>query len=656
MAEAGERSFERLTTPAGVTHQPALDGLRGVAIVVVVLFHLDVGWLRGGFLSLTLFFTLSGFLIGTIVLHELTATGRFSLRRFWARRARRLLPGALVTLAAIGIARSVSSHLAATSGTDLVAAAVDVANWHFIADHRSYADLFTGPSAALHFWSLSIEEQFYLAGGLVVWLLARRRPARPALVIGTGAAVIAAVSWSLPAIAGLGIDRTYYGTDTRAGELMVGVAMAAWCASPDRRAAIAHRRWLAPVGLLAAAASAALWATQHTGTAGLRRGLLPLAAMLSGVVILAALAGGGPLARACRARPLVAAGRVSYAWYLVHWPVIVVADQLSADRSVARTVGLLAGTLLVAGLLTSAVERPVRRRRLRGRPLAAAFTAVVALIAATVAIGARPSPASDLLAGLDADAAALPAPSPTLHAGSSGDAGPSGLPRLMPIGDSIAVSLVLATGAAEVAPAYFPAMPATDIGCGIALSPWPPDDDPTRCDDPVGRLAAAAAENHATVVVALTCQWELLDQALPDDAGDDGTVRAPGDPVFDRYVADRFAAVVDGLRRAGVERVLWARCPHFGPAASADGVPPELRDARVPGRVDALNAVIDALAAGRDDVVVLPFDRWVNARLDDTTIRPDGAHFAYEGHNPAADELVREIGEALAGSGPAGAA
>ena len=202
-----ERSaFERLVVPgvhgtgASITYQPGLDGLRGLAVGVVVLFHLGIGAVGGGFLAVSLFFTLSGVLIGTLMLAELDSTGRFDLRRFWVRRARRLLPAALAVLAVLSVTRLLTDTLSGTSGGDITAAALDVANWHFLATGTSYAELFTGPSAVLHFWSLAIEEQFYIVIAVVAVVVARRST-RPVRTMGLTAAVAAAASFLLPAAA-----------------------------------------------------------------------------------------------------------------------------------------------------------------------------------------------------------------------------------------------------------------------------------------------------------------------------------------------------------------------------------------------------------------------------------------------------------------------
>ena len=152
-------------------HQPGLDGLRGLAVAAVVAFHLGFGGVSGGYLGVSLFFTLSGVLIGSLVLNEITTSGRFSLRSFWMRRARRLLPPALITLVVVAIGRLVTANLNATSGSDVVASALNVANWHFLAGGSSYADCSAGrrPCCTSGAWSA--------ADGLVVGRRHHRSPA-----------------------------------------------------------------------------------------------------------------------------------------------------------------------------------------------------------------------------------------------------------------------------------------------------------------------------------------------------------------------------------------------------------------------------------------------------------------------------------------------
>ena len=142
------------------------------AVLAVLFFHAGFPWARGGYLGVSTFFTLSGFLITSLLLVEHGATGRVALGRFWSRRLRRLLPASALTLAAVAIGSQVFDELAVDGlRGDLLASLFQVANWRFIFDDQSYAALFSSPSPLLHFWSLAIEEQFYLLWPIVLVIL-----------------------------------------------------------------------------------------------------------------------------------------------------------------------------------------------------------------------------------------------------------------------------------------------------------------------------------------------------------------------------------------------------------------------------------------------------------------------------------------------------
>jgi peptidoglycan/LPS O-acetylase OafA/YrhL len=631
---ADATAFRQLTGPHGLTHQPGLDGIRGLAVAAVVAFHLEIGGVRGGYLGVSLFFTLSGVLIGTLVLNEIVTTGRFSLPAFWRRRARRLLPPALLTLAVVAVGRVVTPDLDATSGGDIVAGGLNVANWHFLANGASYAELFGGPSAVLHFWSLAIEEQFYLVIGVLAVVLAGRA-ARPVRTVFLVACVVAVASFVVPILTGASVDRIYYGSDTRGGELMVGVAAAAVLVSRRRRErALAAQTALALGGAAALASTIVLWMVATPGTDLLRRGLLPLTATCSVLVIVAALLPTGPVAAIARVRPLCWLGGISYALYLVHWPVVVVADRLTDSRSVARSLLIVAMSLALALLSAVAVERPVRRRRIAGRPLAFAAAAALVVVSVATVAGGRTTQSAALLTGLSA-AAADDEPTTPASAG----------PRVALFGDSVGLSLLLSLGDATVPAAFARAPSDVRLGCGIAVSPSPPAAEPHACDDPAERFAAKAAAGGVDVAVMLSCQWELVAQPLPG-RGDDRY--AIGDPTFDAYVRLRYEEVANRLIAAGVDRILWTTCPYLSSTVGLDGLAERFVASRDPDRVDRLNAIIEAMAADRADVDVLPLSAWVNAHVDDAAIRPDGSHFEYRGHNPAADAFVGMVNAELA--------
>ena len=399
-AAAGARNFAGLTTPHGVAHQPGLDGLRGLAVAAVVAFHTELGVLPGGYLGVSLFFTLSGVVIGTVILHELSATGRFSLRRFWARRARRLLPAAWVVLAVLAVGLPFADALAATSRSDVAASWLNVANWHFLSE-ESYGDLFRGPSALLHFWSLAIEEQFYLVVGLLaVGVAAVSR--RPANLLGAIAATGAVISFTLPLLLGFGVDRTYYGTDTRAGELLVGLVIAAVLSSPDvRRRVLAYGRLVAAGGLGALALVVALWATLGPASPALRMGMLPLVTLTSTVLTLAALVPRGVVWRLATLDPLCRLGRISYGVYLVHWPLSVITEQ-ALPSAPLRAVVVVPASIAIAALSARLLELPIRRRTVAIAPMFAAAVVVAAVVAASLVLPTRRSATEEFLSELEA--------------------------------------------------------------------------------------------------------------------------------------------------------------------------------------------------------------------------------------------------------------
>lgn len=632
-------AFLNFTGPTGLTYQPGLDGLRAMAVAAVVAFHLGLGGVTGGYLGVSLFFTLSGVLIGSLILNEISRTGAFSLRRFWLRRARRLLPPALITLAVVAAARLVSATLDGTSGADVVASAFNVANWHFLAEDSSYAELFRGPSAVLHFWSLAIEEQFYLAAGLFSVLIATRSR-RPVRTVGLVAMVVAALSFATPYVAGYGVDRIYYGTDTRAGELMVGVGLAAVIASARRRRILlSFAPLLAAVAAAALAATVVLWHAAGPGTDAVGEGLLPLTASLSALVIVGALVPNGPVAAIAQLAPLPWLGRVSYAVYLIHWPVIVVADQVTDDRSITRSVIVASISLLLAELSARFVERPVRRQRIRLGHLAVAASIALASIGVASAFAGRTTESADLLDGLSAEKA-RDTPPPNDDAAPRGD-----MARLALFGDSVGLSMLLALGDATVEPAFVRAPSDVQLGCGIAVSPAPPTDQPPICDNPAERFALKALDGDVDAAIMISCQWELLAQPIPGSGDDEHTV---GDPEFDRFIRTQYEHVADRLSDAGVDRILWMRCPYLSRVIGIDGLAPRFVASRDPARIDALNAIIVAIAAERSDVDVLPFDDWVNERVDDSTIRPDGSHYEYRAPNDAVDAFVQIVNATLA--------
>jgi peptidoglycan/LPS O-acetylase OafA/YrhL len=527
-----------------------------------------------------------------------------------------------------------STVFASTSTGDLVASWLQVANWHLLADDRSYAALFAGPSAVLHFWSLAIEEQFYLVVGVVSVVLARRSH-HPARDLGIGAAVLALASFVLPVAFSFGVDRTYYGTDTRAGELLVGLVIAAVIADTGRRAAIVrHSRPLAVTALAALAVALVLWRVLDAGTDSLRTGVLPLSALLSSALVAGALVP-GPVRLLVTWAPLRRLGDISYALYLVHWPVFVAVRRADPDPGVVAFVAGTAVAIALAVLSTRLVEAPVRARRLPRRWLGGAALGLVGCTAVALAVPARQTAAEQVVTELeqvvDASTTALPEP-----------AGTDPRPTLAVFGDSVALSLAmsLAEGADDAEFVLGPSK--IELGCGVALSPAREPADVARCRSMVDDMAAIVREQALDHVLVVSCQWELVAQTLPGET----TERRPGDPVFDAYLRDAYRNVADTLRDAGAEHVMWVRCPPLSTTVVEPGLQADLRASRDPARVEVTNGILDELAAD-GAIELLDLAAWVAPRVDDPTLRPDGSHFDFDARTGVGIEMTRLINGAL---------
>ena len=211
----------------GTGRVAALDGLRGLAVLAVVVYHLAPDRLPGGFLGVSMFFVLSGYLITSLLLNESTQTGHIGLRDFWRRRFRRLLPAALVGLAlAVVVAALVGDpHQLRTLPGDVVSAAAYVANWHFIAQGVAYGAHYQQPSVVQHFWSLAIEEQFYIVVALLAFALARLSASRRTWGLVFGGLALASMAATL-VLGPADQIAIYFGTGTRAFELLAGALLA----------------------------------------------------------------------------------------------------------------------------------------------------------------------------------------------------------------------------------------------------------------------------------------------------------------------------------------------------------------------------------------------------------------------------------------------
>ena len=386
-----------------MSHLDGLDGLRALAIIAVVAYHLDPTWLPGGFLGVDAFFVVSGFLITSLLQREASTRGSIDLKRFWVRRARRLLPAlAVCVTVSILVARLVHRDLLVHLPRQVAGALTFSTNWIEIGAGSSYFDQ-TSPQLFMNFWSLAVEEQFYLLWPLAVaGLVASAVALRVRLGLTLAAAAVSTALMAAWFVPGQDATRVYYGTDTHLMGLMLGAALAFAWASP-RRAWLgtdAWQRWRRPAiaGSLAVLALLTMTLTEETPLTF--RGGIALASVATAVLIAGLLPVGDETSRWRRlmgAPALGWVGRRSYGIYLWHWPVIVIVGE--DIRTAPGTPGHLASrlwsvlvTLALADLSYRFVEAPVRAwgfrevLRMIGRGLASPFTKIPRVVAGAVAL------------------------------------------------------------------------------------------------------------------------------------------------------------------------------------------------------------------------------------------------------------------------------
>ena len=343
--------------------------MRAVAVYLVVAFHAGVSTFSGGFIGVDVFFVLSGYLVTQLLLRDFRAQGRINFRRFYSRRFRRLLPAAFVALVVTAV---VYTAVAAPADVhDAIggfrAAFLYVANWHFISQSNDYFAANVNTNPVVHFWSLAVEEQFYLCWPLLLsgaYVISRRAGDRQwkvlRLIIAAGFVVSLGAALHLSTV---NLSRAYYGTDTRAYELLAGalLAITPWVMRVARK-----RRQLVQALSPFALAALVLIATSTIHLGAIQRGVAATIATCALIVALE-ISKGGVIKRLLSTPTAVYLGRVSYGTYLWHWPVIVIATLRFRPNAVSLfLLTCLVGTAL-ASLSFELLEQRVRLSRLLDR-------------------------------------------------------------------------------------------------------------------------------------------------------------------------------------------------------------------------------------------------------------------------------------------------
>ncbi|MBC2681981.1 acyltransferase family protein [Corynebacterium anserum] len=343
-----------------------LDGLRTLAVAVVVLYHLHIQGFVGGLLGVGVFFTLSGYLITTNLMRSWDKHGNLGLKTFWLRRFRRLMPAVILTLITVVILTAAleRQHLGQYS-KEALSALFYVNNWHTIFQQKSYFDNFGGPSPLSHMWSLSVEEQFYLFWPLLLLLLLVVLRSRFAAMIATLGITLASfvLMWVL-ADPAMDNTRAYEGTDTRAGGLLLGAALAIWLSSrrhkgqqtmPDLKIANIF-------GFIGVAGILILVVLVPQESIFLYRGGLVLLSVASLMAIFSVLHPESFWSKVLGWTPIRWLGERSYGIYLWHMPVIAFMPQAWLEEHKLRATAItVVATVVIAALSWALVEDPIRK-------------------------------------------------------------------------------------------------------------------------------------------------------------------------------------------------------------------------------------------------------------------------------------------------------
>ena len=511
------------TAPEDRRFRPDIHGLRAVAVLLVVLYHAGLPGLHGGYVGVDVFFVISGFVITGLLLRERAERRRTSLARFYGRRARRIIPAATLVIVVVALAtyRVLGPITGNQTAIDARWTAVFLANFHFASEGSNYLTAGLPPSPLLNFWSLAVEEQFYLVYPTLFFLVAalevRWWSLRARLMVALGAVVGVSFAWSVLQTAS-NPQAAYYSPLTRAWELALGALLAVsapWLVRVPARLAT----WATWFGLAAIAASAAWFGAQTPFPGGWAAVPVVGAALV--------IAGGTPAPRRgtellLGRPPFQWLGSLSYSLYLWHWPILILAAESVGRSSLPLAQSLLwVGVALGASVITYRfVENPIRHARViaQSRLGSIGLGAVligVTLIVATVAIDAHGTSEAT---------------------GSSSNPGAIPILSAQQVHDLVAESASIQSVPPTISPpllwAFFDRLiPSTWTGCQVA---------PAQITEPA--CTFGAPHGRRTMVIYGDSHAEMWTTALNDIAVADGwklvTFDKPGCPAVDLTISN----------------------------------------------------------------------------------------------------------------------
>ena len=675
-----------------LAYLPALDGLRALAVAMVFAYHLEFSWASGGFLGVDLFFVISGYLITRLLLDEHDEHGRIALGGFWTRRFRRLVPAMVVMIAATLVAtrRWGLPEQWRSIGGDAIAALSYVANWRFVIDDQSYFDASLGPSPLLHTWSLAVEEQWYLLWpiamvGLCAWATRSNRARWVVVTVILGAAAGSA-AWMALSYVPSDPSRVYFGTDTRAQQLLIGAALG-WLlhVRPSLARIVSTSGSRLPFGFALATLIAAAVVVDDDSTWLYRGGFLAIS-VVAAVVVLGTTAPRGSGLGWLGQAPLVWIGRRSYGIYLWHWPVILFMDPATGGTLGRWPLVMLQVVVTMAAAEASyrLVETPVRRSTAPPVRTVALWSASALVVGAAGIVWLVPPPSRDLdrsdaaFADLDdlldmvvddpddlddrsdPDGPTSPAVAnvpPQAPDSPDGDGSAASVPatgparRVLLFGDSAAFTL--AEQLELPSDAHWDVQAFVTVGCPItpgdvfdagSSRPIPPDD--TCGDDWVGLWPDYAAVLEPDIVVVMVGAWEVFDHEV-----DGSAVRFPSE-AWSAVVRDAFADAVAGATTAGVPVVvLDVPCMQGGPGSLARADPQ-----RVAAVNDVIRSVVDDRRTTSNDISIAEISATIcpdgddDLSIDSVPARYDGVHYTRAGAAVVWPWLFDELDQVLDGS------
>ena len=622
---------EETQQQVSLAHHRGLDGLRGVAVILVIIFHSGLNWLPGGFLGVSVFFTLSGFLITSLLINERENSGRINLKAFWGRRLRRLAPASLVVIAGVvGLVSWLSTSIEASRiKGDAISATLYFSNWRFIYSGHSYGELFATPSPLQHLWSLSIEEQLYvvvpvLIAGLFAMGLRRRAIGYVFLVAVAGSTIATMFTNSHELI--------YYGTHTRAAELLLGSALACLFGQRIEKLAVNKAKSLSTLYIVPIVGVVVLSRFSSVDSPWVYSGALTAFAGVSVICLIAAIQA-GPVRSILSSSPLVRVGEVSYGLYLIHWPVIV---WLNSERVDLQPTALFVLQVIVTVILTLVsywlIEQPIRRRKvlLSVRWAASSFVASVVgvLILASAILASASSQVDttpDVLVTIDPTSSVVDPvnASSTTIVGSS--AKPARVDRTGPlsvlvIGDSTAENI--ATALAQASDGSLGVISGGVLGCPLLKVAQVRDRKDSQQDVSYCPSNEELVRDHVSEVDAVVVVAGVANQWAYQYAGSDVWV----EPASDQYKAD-----LNGFLE-NIEAIVAPR----GLPVLVFETPPVRDNPKILGDdIAALvrwAAVIDEWDSNWHSVKMVPYaDALSDPNSDEGKAeRPDGVHLAEE--------------------------